>query len=126
MELVSRAENSSLNWKAQYKYTEDIGDGRGYTGGIIGFCSGTGDMLDLVNLYVQRKPGNVLAKYVSALTKVNGTDSQKVLDPNFSTDWKTAAADSVFQQCQNDERDRVYLNPAVSQAKKDGLWAWRR
>ena len=32
MELVSSAENSSLDWKAQYKYIEDIGDGRGYTG----------------------------------------------------------------------------------------------
>jgi chitosanase len=123
MELVSSAENSSLNWKAQYKYIEDIGDGRGYTAGIIGFCSGTGDMLDLVNLYVQRKPGNVLAKYVAALKKVNGTSSHKGLDPNFTKDWAAAAKDPVFQQCQNDERDRVYFNPAVSQAKKDGLWA---
>ncbi|MGW0582794.1 chitosanase, partial [Streptomyces sp. NPDC002920] len=40
MKLVSSAENSSLDWKAQYKYIEDIGDGRGYTAGIIGFCSG--------------------------------------------------------------------------------------
>lgn len=47
MKLVSSAENSSLDWKAQYKYIEDIGDGRGYTAGIIGFSSGTGDMLDL-------------------------------------------------------------------------------
>ncbi len=42
MELVSSAENSSLNWKTPYKYIEDNGDGRGYTAGIIGFCSGTG------------------------------------------------------------------------------------
>ena len=64
MKLVSSAENSSLDWKAQYQYIEDIGDGRGYTAGIIGFCSGTGDMLDLVQLYTDRKPGNVLAKYL--------------------------------------------------------------
>ncbi|HEY3509056.1 MAG TPA: chitosanase, partial [Kribbella sp.] len=42
MEIVCSAENSSLDWKAQYKYIEDIDDGRGYTAGIIGFCSGTG------------------------------------------------------------------------------------
>jgi chitosanase len=54
MKLVSSAENSSLDWKAQYKYIEDIGDGRGYTAGIIGFCSGTGDMLELVELYTER------------------------------------------------------------------------
>jgi chitosanase len=123
MQLVSSAENSSLDWKAQYGYIEDIEDDRGYTAGIIGFCSGTGDMLELVELYAERKPGNVLAKYLPALRKVDGTDSHKGLDPNFTKDWKKAAADPAFQQAQNDERDRVYFDPAVKQAKKDGLRA---
>ncbi|MFE1836073.1 chitosanase [Streptomyces sviceus] len=123
MKLVSSAENSSLDWKAQYRYIEDIGDGRGYTAGIIGFCSGTGDMLDLVQLYADRKPGNVLAKYLPALRRVNGTDSHSGLDPNFPADWRKAAQDTAFQQAQNDERDRVYFNPAVRQGKTDGLRA---
>src|SRR4051812_50083852 len=123
MKLVSGAENSSLDWKAQYKYIEDIGDGRGYTAGIIGFCSGTGDMLELVELYDQRKPNNVLSKYLPALRKVNGTDSHAGLGSAFVGAWRTAAKDTVFQQAQNDERDRVYFNPAVNQAKKDGLRA---
>lgn len=38
MRLVSSAENSSLDWRAQDRYIEDIHDGRGYTAGIIGFC----------------------------------------------------------------------------------------
>lgn len=123
MQLVSSAENSSLDWKAQYKYIEDIGDGRGYTAGIIGFCSGTGDMLDLVQLYADRRPGNVLAPYLPALRDVDGTDSHRGLDPNFPRDWRKAARDSVFQQCQNDERDRVYFDPAVSRGRSDGLRA---
>ena len=123
MKLVSSAENSSLDWKAQYKYIEDIRDGRGYTAGIIGFCSGTGDMLDLVQLYADRKPGNVLAKYLPALRRVNGTDSHNGLDPNFPADWRKAAQDKAFQQAQNDERDRVYFNPAVRQGRADGLRA---
>ncbi|MFE6826668.1 chitosanase [Streptomyces sp. NPDC057690] len=121
MKLVSSAENSSLDWKAQYQYIEDIGDGRGYTAGIIGFCSGTHDMLDLVQLYSDRKPGNVLAKYLPALREVDGTDSHSGLDPNYPKDWRKAAQDSAFQQAQNDERDRVYFNPAVRQGKTDGL-----
>lgn len=121
MKLVSSAENSSLDWKAQYGYIEDIGDGRGYTAGIIGFCSGTGDMLDLVELYTRRKPGNVLAKYLPALREVDGTDSHDGLDPDYRRDWGKAAEDSAFQQAQNDERDRVYFNPAVSQGKADGI-----
>ncbi|KPC68354.1 chitosanase, partial [Streptomyces sp. NRRL WC-3753] len=107
--------------RAQYRYIEDIGDGRGYTAGIIGFCSGTGDMLDLVELYTKRKPGNVLAKYLPALRKVNGSDSHAGLGSAFEKDWKKAAQDKDFQQAQNDERDRVYFNPAVKQGKADKI-----
>ena len=123
MELVSSAENSSLDWRAQYKYIEDIHDGRGYTGGIIGFCSGTGDMLEVVQRYTALEPGNVLAKYLSALKADNGSATHNGLDPNFKKDWATAAADPKFQQAQNDERDAEYFTPAVSQAKADGLGA---
>jgi chitosanase len=123
MQLVSSAENSSLDWRAQYAYIQDIGDGRGYTAGIIGFCSGTGDMLELVQAYTDRKPDNVLAQYLPALRRVDGTASHSGLDPNFQTDWRTAAGDAVFQQSQDTERDNVYFDPAVQQAKDDGLRA---
>ncbi|WP_433608784.1 chitosanase [Dactylosporangium sp. CA-139114] len=120
MQLVSSAENSSLDWKAQYRYIEDINDGRGYTGGIIGFCSGTGDMLDLVEAYTARVPGNPLARFLPALRKVDGTDSHAGLD-GFPEAWRSAAADPAFTKAQDDERDRVYFDPAVTQAKSDGL-----
>jgi chitosanase len=123
MQIVSAAENSSLNWRAQFSYIQDINDGRGYTAGIIGFCSGTGDMLELVEAYTATKPGNVLAKYLPALRNVNGTESHAGLDPNFTRDWKTAAADPVFQAAQESERDRVYFNPSVRDGKADGVRA---
>jgi chitosanase len=121
MQLVSSAENSSLDWRAQYAYIEDIDDGRGYTAGIIGFCSGTGDMLEVVARYTTAKPGNVLAKYLPALRSVNGTDSHAGLDPGFTGDWRTAAADPAFRAAQDAERDATYFNPAVAQGKADGL-----
>ncbi|KAJ2109503.1 hypothetical protein IW146_006331, partial [Coemansia sp. RSA 922] len=34
-----------------YEYCEDLKDGRGFTAGIAGFCSGTGDALEVVKLY---------------------------------------------------------------------------
>ena len=124
MKLVSSAENSSLDWKAQYGYIEDIGDSRGYTAGIIGFCTGCGDLLKLVQYYTTLKSDNVLAKYIPALQKIGSFNPTHAgLDPNFTKDWKTAAKDVLFQQAQNDERDRVYFNPAVSQGKADGLRA---
>ncbi|WP_343243636.1 chitosanase [Streptomyces sp. SID13726] len=120
MRLVSSAENSSLDWQAQYKYIEDIGDGRGYTGGIIGFCSGTSDMLALVELYTDRVSGNPLAGYLPALRAADGTDSHDGLD-GFPAAWRKAAKTSAFRKAQRDERDRVYFGPAVGRAKKDGL-----
>jgi chitosanase len=121
-ELVSSAENSSLDWRAQYEYIEDIGDGRG-TAGIIGFCSGTGDMLELVQAYTATEPGTPLAAYLPALESVDGTDSHEGLDPGFVDAWQTAAADPVFQAAQDTERDTVYFDPAVKQAQADGLQA---
>ncbi|MBQ0901573.1 chitosanase [Micromonospora sp. U21] len=123
MQLVSAAENSSLDWRAQFSYIEDIGDGRGYTAGIIGFCSGTGDMLELVEAYTRTKPGNVLAPYLPALRSVNGTDSHAGLDPNFPRDWRAAATDPVFRAAQEAERDRVYFNPSVRDGKTDQVRA---
>ncbi|MCM0673198.1 chitosanase [Micromonospora phytophila] len=123
MQLVSAAENSSLDWRAQFSYIEDIGDGRGYTAGIIGFCSGTGDMLQLVEAYTRTKPGNVLAAYLPALRAVNGSDSHAGLDPNFPRDWRAAATDPLFRAAQEAERDRVYFNPSVRDGKADQVRA---
>jgi chitosanase len=123
MQIVSSAENSSLDWRAQFGYIEDIGDGRGYTGGIIGFTSGTHDMLELVQRYTDRSPGNILAKYLPALQAVDGTGSHEGLDPGFTGDWRSAANDPAFRDTQESERDRVYFDPAVSLAKQDGLQA---
>ncbi|WP_433297685.1 chitosanase [Actinoplanes sp. CA-030573] len=123
LELVSSAENSTLQWRGEYGYIEDIGDGRGYTAGIVGFCSGTSDMLEVVNEYTRRKPRNVLAPYLPALRTVDGSDSHAGLDPGFTTAWKTAARDPVFQKVQEDERDRMYFQPALRLAKADGLRA---
>lgn len=123
MQLVSSAENSSLDWRAQYGYLEDIDDGRGYTGGIIGFCSGTGDMLEVVQHYTEASPSNPLAAFLPALRTVNGTDSHRGLGKKFVAAWQEAAADPAFQAAQDRERDEIYFDPAVAQAKADGLRA---
>jgi chitosanase len=120
---VSSAENSTLDWKRQYAYIEDIGDGRGYTAGIIGFGSGTHDMLRVVELYTVRSPGNALARYLPALRRVDGTASHAGLDPGFPAAWRRAATDPAFRRAQDDERDRSYFGPAYRQARADGLRA---
>jgi chitosanase len=121
MQIVSSAENSTLAWRRQYTYLEDIGDGRGYTGGIIGFCSGTGDMLEVVQRYTHAHPGNPLARFLPALRDVDGTESHRGLGRPFVRAWHQAARTPGFRRAQDRERDRVYFDPAVRRAERDGL-----
>ncbi|MDF6017963.1 chitosanase [Streptomyces sp. JH34] len=123
MRLVSSAENSTLDWKAQYGYIEDIGDGRGWTAGIIGFCSGTGDMLRVVERYAAKRPGNALEGFLPALRAVNGSDSHEGLEDAFTAAWSEAARDPAFRSAQDAERDDSYFDPAVERAEADGLSA---
>ncbi|WP_432195164.1 chitosanase [Streptomyces sp. bgisy027] len=120
-QLVSSAENSTLNWRSTFGYIEDIGDGQGYTAGIIGFCTGTNDLRALVEHYTDEHPDNGLAKYLPALRAVDGTDSHEGLDPGFTAAWKAEAEQPAFQEAQLAERDRAYFEPAVRLAKLDGL-----
>lgn len=119
--LVSSAENSTINYSKQYSYIEDIGDGRGYTAGIIGFTTGTGDLLDVVKRYTELKPKNKLKKYIPALKKVNGTDSHRGLGKDFEKAWRSAAKTKEMIQAQNDILNEQYMYPAINYAKKDGL-----
>src|SRR3954463_15265625 len=92
MQLVSAAENSSLDWKAQYSYIEynvehNAKENRGYTAGIVGFTSRTHDMLELVEYYERISPGNALSKFLPALRKVDGTPGTEGLGKPFERAW---------------------------------------
>jgi chitosanase len=123
MKLVSSAENSSTDWRKQFTYIEDIKDFRGYTAGIIGFTTGTSDLLEIVERYSEQFPTNGLHKYIPALRNVNGSDSHLGLDPGFIAAWKKESAKPEFQAAQERERDEVYFNPSVTLGKEDGLRA---
>jgi chitosanase len=140
-QLTSTAENSTVAWWENYDYIQDILDGRGYTGGIVGFTSATGDMLELVQDYAARKTtGNALAPYLpnlqrcadfgdtvsSAVYGVNGggasTKANTELGAAYRTAWANAAnTDAVFRLAQRDYRARVYWQPAYVAAQADGL-----
>lgn len=123
MQLVSNSENSSLDWRKQYAYIEDIDDDRGYTAGLIGFTSANGDMLDVVERYTSLRGANPLAKYLPALKTLAEEESSAHtgLDPDFVEAWKQAAKDPVFRASQDQILTEQYLEPAVEQAKEDGL-----
>ena len=125
--LLSSAENSTLQWNQCYRYIEEYDDARGYTGGIVGFTSGTSDMLELVRRYARARPGNELSGYLWALEAVNNSDDVRPLGSGYMAAWKRAAnGDAVFRQAQDGLRDDWYYNPAMRAADTDGLGALGR
>lgn len=121
MKLVASAEYSTLEWKDTYAKIEDIDDGRGYTGGTIGFTTGTHDLLNVVEKYKEYAPGNPLAAFLPALRRVDGTTAHAGLGAPFMKVWTNAATDACFIKAQDVVRDTQYFNPAVKQALDDGL-----
>ncbi len=117
--VISTFENSTT--KIQYDYAENLDDGRGITAGRAGFCSGTGDLLEVVQRYTQLKPGNELAKYLPALEADNNSDSTKGLS-GFEKAWKHASDnDPALNQAQDEVYDELYFNPAMARAEAAGI-----
>jgi chitosanase len=119
-----------------YAYAENIGDGRGYTNGRAGFCTGTGDAIQVIECYRSlRSSGNLMTKYMPGLTTINnrflstgqnqaGTSELDSLG-NWRSDWAASYNNSTtqadFKSCQDQVVERLYFTPALNEAKKWGL-----
>jgi chitosanase len=133
--LVAMGENDTSI--SAYAYAQNIADGRGYTNGKVGFCTGTGDAITVARCYNDAKPSNVLAKYWSGLVSINNTfftsgtnvGATTAIDslgtwpnsnpnaPNWTGgDWSSAATDPVFNACQDTMADAFYLSMALDHA----------
>jgi chitosanase len=119
-QMVSVFENNTPEIK--YDYVKDLGDGRGFTAGRAGFCTGCGDLLTVVKTYTAQVPDNPLAKYLPTLTQLaaSGDDSTDGLD-GFKDAWQTAAQDPVFRQVQDQVTDQLYYAPARKIAQDNGV-----
>jgi chitosanase len=134
--LTSIWENSTT--VLQYPYSQNINDGRGYTSGRAGFCTGTGDAIQVVQCFDQRfgtGAANVMHKYMPALTTINqafnstGNDQAdtSLLDAvgNYNADWGKSATDATtsadFDACQDQIVDLLYFSPGIAIAAKWGL-----
>lgn len=118
--LISVFENSALD--LQYGYVEDLRDGRGYTAGRAGFCTGCGDLLDVVLKYSALKPVNPLSRYLPRLKALAAASSASTsgLD-GFPAAWAGAARDLLFRRAQDEVSDETYYLPALELAGGLGL-----
>jgi chitosanase len=115
--LVSIAENSTINWQNAYTYIENINDGRGYTCGLVGFTTGTHDLLMVVQELQKRAPDHDLVRYIPALKRVDGTDSTAGLDDFFKA-VKTLKSDEHWKMAQWAILMKLYWIPAWDVCKK--------
>lgn len=118
--LISVFENSTQ--VLQYGYVADLGDGRGYTAGRAGFCSGCGDLAEVVEAFVKKKPDSALSGYLPALRRLGAAHDPSVKElAGFPDDWRRAAAVPAMRAAQDEVSDRLYYRPALKLAAKLGL-----
>ncbi|KAK9767944.1 hypothetical protein K7432_001807 [Basidiobolus ranarum] len=112
-----------------YPNCEILGDKRGYTCGRVGFTTGTGDALVVINKHSEgtTKP-SALSKYTERLkeldqlslcdNKRNGTTGLE----SFDKVWiQTACKDASFRLAQDNVNDDMYFTPAMKFAKSVSL-----
>lgn len=121
--LTSMFENSTQT--LQYAYAENLHDGRGITAGRAGFCSGTGDMVQVVRLYTAQVPNNPLARYLPRLAELEGATDNAAGSveglAGLENAWNTAARDPRFRAAQDQVVDTLYFRPAMARAAQAGL-----
>jgi len=123
--LTNIAENSQTDF--DWTYAQNIGDGRGITFGIIGFCSGTYDGTQVIKKINELDPTNELTEYLPAFEAIDNsphnaqglTDDVQGLD-NFIADFNEHGADPVVKEAQLYRLQITYWDPAIDKAKEIG------
>ena len=112
----------------QYAYCENIQDGRGYTSGRAGFCTGCGDAVQVVQCYDQANTGssNLMKKYANAMANLSGGNTGPVdAIGNYCADWGTsasnAATSAAFNTCQDQLTMTLYQVPGCMDAHGWGI-----
>ena len=127
-QITTYFENGTVDFK--YDYIENLNDGRGFTAGRVGFCSGTGDLIQVVSRFCKRvrAPADKICSYLPRLNQINA-QFLKNKDPNpdvtgldgFEEAWRASASNLVFREVQDEMVNELYLFPALDHAKKIGI-----
>ncbi|PIA14087.1 lysozyme-like protein, partial [Coemansia reversa NRRL 1564] len=107
-----------------YDYCENLKDGRGFTAGIAGFCTGTGDAWEIIQQYHKLTGGDDdFSAMDSTLKKYSKSesDSTKGLKDYCDVWEKLGKSDIKFQQAQDIVRNKMYYAPSQKYADELGL-----
>lgn len=107
----------------RYDTIEDHRDGCGFTAGRAGFCTATGDLLEVVRRYTRAVPDNPLARYLPQLRALadQASADTRPLGAGFATAWRLAAANGRFRAVQDAAVQDLYYRPALRAARAHGL-----
>ncbi|KAK9686858.1 hypothetical protein K7432_014997 [Basidiobolus ranarum] len=111
-----------------YATCAKLGDGRGFTCGLVGFTTGTNDALAVVVAYDKVKPNSELAKFIPELTRLSkldwdtsGRDDTSKLG-GFTEAWtKVSCTDPDFRAVQDKIADHLYLIPGLQLGEAAGI-----
>lgn len=114
-------ENSQLNFA--FDYCRNINDGRGYTVGIVGFTTGTGDANTVISAYSQlSNQTHEFDAFTTRLTSLasSGDSAVSGLD-GFCQAWKLACNTTAFRSTQVAKLYQLYYTPSQNLADSLGL-----
>ncbi len=107
---------------ARYDTCSDLGDGRGFTCGKVGFTTSSTEVRDIVGAYVDKVPDSPLARHLPRLRQLADSGSSETSGlPGFAADWAKAATDAAFRAEQDRVADRLTYAPALAAARAVGL-----
>ncbi|RUS32064.1 hypothetical protein BC938DRAFT_476357 [Jimgerdemannia flammicorona] len=113
-----------------YGYCENIGDGRGFTSGYVGFTSGTDDAYSLIKNYTTQMPDNALSAFIQPLATISSLSICDTAGRNNTAQlsgycgaWQTEAchSDSAFRNLEIAFATDMYLIPSTRFAALVGI-----
>jgi chitosanase len=104
--------------QADYRYVEDLGDGRGYTVTNYGFCTATGEVAELISLYAALVPDTPLKRYLALIPPAVDTAGTP---RGFAADWRREVDTGRLAAVCDEEADRLFYQPAMKAATAAGI-----
>ena len=124
LQLVSIAEYSSIDWRSSVNIIDNLGDGRGYTIGLVGFCTGTGDFLELLYYLRDLNPVHVLLTFLPVIERImksSDTGSVVGLEKLPAVMRRIGKNDKLFMKATWYILKKLYWKPALDFCDEYGL-----